>query len=152
MYLNGEFGDRPDDVNAYAASAFFAVDPYASYKKVWQKEYEQGKLIIADRYVTSNAIHQASKLKKEERGDYLNWLFEFEYRLLGLPEPDMVFFLDMPPAYARQLIQDRIGKTEDIHESDQGYLKKCYEAACDVAQKWGWKRINCIHNGTIRND
>ena len=150
MYLNGEFGKKPEDVNPYAASAFFAVDRYASYKKVWQQEYEAGKTILCDRYVTSNAIYQAAKLNPKEREAYLDWLYEFEYKLLGLPAPDAVLFLDMPPKEERELLKNRIGKTKDIHEADESYLQKCYETALAVSEKWNFLRISCIKNGTIR--
>lgn len=150
MYLNGEFGKKPGDVNPYAASTFFAVDRYASYKKVWKTEYEAGGIILSDRYVTSNAIHQAAKLSDAEQDAYLSWLYEFEYQLLGLPVPDAVLFLDMPPLFEMELLHSRKGKTVDIHEADESYLEKCYETALKVSEKWKWTRISCVKSGTIR--
>ena len=94
-YLNGNLGKNPGDVNAYAASMFYAMDRYASYKQDWGGFYEAGGLVIADRYTTSNAVHQASKLPEGERRAFLNWLFQLEYELLGLPAPDLVLYLDM---------------------------------------------------------
>jgi hypothetical protein len=91
MYLSGQFGDKPDDVNPYAASSFYAVDRYASYKTKWGSFYEAGGIVIADRYTTSNAVHQCSKLPPEQWDDFLRWAFDYEYRLLGLPAPDAVF-------------------------------------------------------------
>ena len=91
MYLSGQFGDKPDDVNPYAASSFYAVDRYASYKTRWGSFYEAGGIVIADRYTTSNAVHQCSKLPPEQWDDFLRWAFDYEYRLLGLPAPDAVF-------------------------------------------------------------
>ena len=85
MYLGGEFGTHPGDVNAYAASAFFAVDRYASFQKVWGQYYKDGGLIVSDRYTTSNAVHQASKEPEEKRADFLAWLYDFEYDNLGFP-------------------------------------------------------------------
>ena len=79
MYLGGEFGSHPGDVNAYAASAFYAVDRYASYKKVWGAYYEAGGLVVSDRYTTSNAVHQTSKEPPEKQGEFLKWLYDFEY-------------------------------------------------------------------------
>ena len=79
-YLGGELGKHPGDVNAYAATLFYAVDRYASYKQDWGGFYENGGLIVADRYTTSNAVHQASKLPDGERETYLDWLFDLEYR------------------------------------------------------------------------
>jgi dTMP kinase len=150
MYLQGAFGSKPEDVNPYAASTFFAVDRFASYRSDWKTTYENGGLILADRYTTSNAIHQASKLEGEAQEAYLNWLFDFEYRLMELPKPDLVLFLDMPPLYEGQLLRDRTGKEEDIHEQDKEYLKKCYETASQIAQKENWVRIPCTHQRKIR--
>ena len=78
MYLGGEFGSHPSDVNPYAASTFYAVDRYASYKKVWGEDYRAGKRILSDRYTTSNAVHQTGKLPEEEWEGFLRWLFDFE--------------------------------------------------------------------------
>ena len=151
MYLNGQFGSHPDDVNAYTASTFFAVDRYASYQTEWKDYYENGGLILADRYTTSNAVHQASKLEGEEQENYLNWLFDFEYHIMGIPAPDQVFFLDMPTEAVRNLLEHRQGKTQDIHEKDIPYLKKCYETASRLADRFGWHRIRCTQVNAIRS-
>ena len=82
MYLGGAFGQDVNDVNAYAASSFYSVDRYASYKTLWGCFYHDGGTVIADRYTTSNAVHQCSKLPREEWDAYLAWLFDFEYRKL----------------------------------------------------------------------
>lgn len=152
MYLGGEFGSRPDDVNAYAASSFYAVDRYASFKKDWQADYEHG-VIIADRYTTSNAIHQCSKLPEKEWNAYLNWLFDYEYRLLGIPEPDMVIYLQVDPAVGQRLLAKRYeGHTEkeDIHERDREYLTRCQKAAAFCAEKLGWRTVECTRDGQMR--
>ena len=151
MYLNGQFGSHPDDVNAYTASTFFAVDRYASYQTEWKDYYEQGGLVLSDRYTTSNAVHQASKLEGEEQENYLNWLFDFEYHIMGIPAPDQVFFLDMPTEAVRNLLEHRQGKTQDIHEKDIPYLKKCYETASRLADRFGWHRIRCTQGNAIRS-
>ncbi|HPL53307.1 MAG TPA: thymidylate kinase, partial [Bacillota bacterium] len=157
MYLNGEFGYRPEDVNAYAASTFFAVDRYASYVKEWRTYYENGGIVLADRYTTSNMVHQASKIDDEsERNEYLNWLWDLEFVKLGLPIPDIVIFLDVPTLITNNLISKRYNKItgghkKDIHESDTAYLGKTYLNACRVAEKYGWKRIQCIKDGCLRS-
>ncbi len=147
MYLGGSFGDKAGDVNAYAASTFYAVDRYASYRMKWQKEYESGGIILADRYVTANMVHQAVKLTNpEERENFLKWLWDFEYVKLGLPVPDLVIFLDMDPAVSDRLISARAaedGNSKDIHERDTSYLHRCYEAYSELADKYGWVRIPC---------
>ncbi len=151
MYLKGEFGDKPDDVSAYTASTFFALDRYVSYKKDWQEYYENGGLILADRYTTSNAVHQASKLEGEERDRYLDWMFDYEYRIMELPAPDEVWFLDMPTEAVEDLLIHRTGKTMDIHEKDLPYLKRCYDTATVLANRFGWHRIRCVKDGKIRS-
>lgn len=150
MYLRGEFGKSPSDVNAYAASSFFAVDRCASYLKDWKNFHDSGGIVLIDRYTTSNAIYQASKLHMDKRLEFCAWLFDFEYRLLGLPKPDNVLFLDMPPEYAMKLLAGRLGKTRDIHERDYEYLKECYETAELLTKEYSWDRISCVSNGIIR--
>ena len=156
MYLRGEFGENPQRVNPYAASAFYAVDRYASFQKEWRGFYGRGGLIIADRYTTSNLIHQAVKLKSEAaKEEYANWLCDFEFNRLALPVPDLVFFLDMPPDYSEKLMKTRKNKftgggKKDIHEINQDYLRKSYINACWLAQKYHWHRINCVQNGQIK--
>lgn len=140
MYLAGQFGQHPDDVNAYAASSFYAVDRYASYKKDWGSFYENGGIIVADRYTTSNAVHQASKLDAEEREEFFRWLADFEYGRLGLPRPDLVLWMDMPLELSVANLRRREADTHtkgDIHEVDTGYLAACRQAAAQAAQFYG---------------
>lgn len=147
MYLAGEFGSRPGDVNPYAASAFYAVDRYASWKKVWQDWYRAGGLVLADRYTTSNAVHQTSKLAEDEQGPFLDWLRDFEYEKLGLPAPDLVLLLDVPTDRTEAMLRQRENATRtkgDIHETDSAYLAACRSAARRAAEAWGWTRISCV--------
>ncbi|MEG2137682.1 MAG: thymidylate kinase [Oscillospiraceae bacterium] len=154
MYLGGEFGTHPSDVNPYAASAFYAVDRYASWKKVWGTAYESGTLTLADRYITSNAVHQASKLPSAERPAFWDWLFDFECDKLGLPRPSNVVFLDMPTDKTVRNLRSRETATHthaDIHEVDSAYLALCHETAVEAAAYYGWLRIDCTDiNGNIR--
>ena len=154
MYLGGEFGSRPEDVNAYAASTFYAVDRYASMKQVWGDYYRDGGLMLADRYITSNAVHQAAKVPAQERPAFFEWLFDFECNKLGLPEPDMVIYLDMPTEKAVENLRRRENDTNtkaDIHEVDTAYLTLCRETAGQAADCLGWKRIACVDkNGNLR--
>ncbi len=154
MYLDGQFGAHPSDVNGYAASAFYAVDRYASYKKVWGEWYAQGGLVLADRYTTSNAVHQASKVPAAEREDFFRWLYDFEYDKLGLPRPDQVFYLDVPTGDTVGLLRAREAATHshaDIHEQDTAYLRACREAAGQAADVLGWYRVQCVQNGVLRS-
>ena len=153
MYLHGEFGSRPGDVNAYAASAFYAVDRFASFKKDWGEVYQSGGLIIADRYATSNGIHQCSKLDESLWDEYLAWLEDFEYKKLGIPAPDTVIYLKADTDISQKLMSGRYGGDEskkDIHEGDIEYLKRSQKAAAYCAQKLGWKTVECVKNGKMR--
>ena len=154
MYLGGEFGTHPSDVNAYAASAFYAVDRFASYKKVWGEYYEQGGLIVSDRYTTSNAVHQASKEPEETRGEFLKWLYEFEYDRLGLPKPDLIIYLDVPTDFTEKLMRRReadTNTTADIHEQDLEYLATCRRTGKAAAEFYGWTVIECVRDGAMRS-
>ncbi len=154
MYLSGEFGSRPGDVNPYAASAFYAVDRYASMKKVWGDYYQNGGLILADRYTTSNAVHQSAKLPDGERAEFCRWLDEFEHDRLELPRADPVLYLDMPTDFAVKLLRSReqsTNTTADIHEVDDTYLSTCRTAALQAAQVLGWTVIPCVENGQLRS-
>ncbi|MGI6280191.1 MAG: dTMP kinase [Acutalibacteraceae bacterium] len=153
MYLNGEFGKRADDVNAYAASVFYAVDRYAGYKSDWGEYINGGGTVIAGRYTTSNAVHQTSKLPQSEWKDFLCWLYDFEYNKLGIPKPCKVIFLDMPVSVSQQLLSKRYegdNSKKDIHESDIEYLEKCRKAALFTAEYSGWEIIPCSQNGEPR--
>ena len=154
MYLGGQFGSKPSDVNAYAASAFYAVDRYASYKMDWGQWYEDGGLILSDRYTTSNAVHQASKEPAENRQAFLKWLYEFEYDQLGLPRPDLTIYLDVPTDFTEKMLRGREQATNtkaDIHEKDTQYLATCRECGRDAAAFYGWKVIQCVRDGAMRS-
>ena len=158
LYLSGCFGKNADEVDAYSASTFFAADRFATYRMDWKRDYMDSEtLIIADRYVSSNMIHQASKITGfAEKDKFLDWLYDFEFNLYKIPMPDMTIFLDMPPKYGKLLICGRNNKfsgTEklDIHESDFSYLEKSYENAKYVAEKFGWHTISCIKDDEIRS-
>lgn len=147
LYLNGAFGTHPGDVNAYAASSFYAVDRYASYVQDWGKAYQAGEIILSDRYTTSNAVHQGSKVPEGEREAFFRWLYEYEYDRLGLPKPDLVCYLDMPTDCAVSLLRSREAATHtraDIHERDDGYLAQCRSCAREAAHVLGWQRIPCV--------
>ncbi len=146
MYLNGEIAKNAAEVNAYAASSFYAVDRYASYKIYWEENYKNGDVILASRYVSSNAIHQMGKLPENEWDDYLKWLEDYEYDKLGLPRPDCVIFLDMPVEISQRLMTSRYNGDEskkDIHEANVEYLKGCRRTALYAAGKCGWHIVEC---------
>lgn len=146
MYLAGQFGSKPDDVNAYAASCFYAADRFASFKQHWRHDYENGCIILADRYTTSNAVHQCSKLPKAQWDGYLDWLYDFEFNKLCIPRPDLTVFLDMDIDVSQKLLSNRYNNDadkKDIHERDLEYLSRCRKAAYYSADKLGWCKIRC---------
>lgn len=154
MYLSGAFGTKPDDVNAYAASAFYAVDRFASFRMDWKADYEAGGLILADRYTTSNACHQGSKLPDDELPAYFDWLYDFEYHRLELPRPNLVLYLDveLDVALAQMAERRRVsGESGDIHEKDAAYLGQCLRAGRRAAAHYGWTRIACLRDGKMRS-
>ena len=156
MYLSGEFGTDADKISPYVASTFYAADRFATYKKELEEYYENGGLILADRYTTANMVHQAGKIKdKLERKKFLDWLWDLEFNMYKIPIPTKVFFLNMPIEYSLKLMENRKNKfdknaSKDIHESNKEYLKESYEAACELAKEYNWSEIQCIENGKVR--
>ena len=156
MYLSGEFGTNAQEISPYIASTFYAADRYATFQTGYKKYYEDGGIILADRYTTANMVHQAGKIKdKEERDKFLKWLWDFEFKLYGLPVPTEVFFLNMPTEKALELMKDRKNKFDenakkDIHESNEKHMKDAYEAACDVAKDYNWFEIKCMRDNKLR--
>lgn len=154
MYLGGELGDTPDDVNAYAASSFYAVDRVASYLKDWKKDYENCDYIVADRYVTSNLIYQMTKVKDIERDDFIAWLEDYEYNRLCVPKPDVVIYLDVPPVISQKLMSTRYNGDEskkDIHEKNMNFLLSCRESALYAQQKLGWISLSCADSDNMKS-
>lgn len=150
MYLGGEFGDKPGDVNSYAAGAFYAVDRYASFKKDWQADYQNGVAILAGRYATSNLLYQMEKLPEDRWEDYIAWVEDFEYVKLGLPKPDRVIFLDMPVEVSQKLLSKRYEGREDrkdLHERDARFLESCARCARFAAHRLGWRTVLCAEGG-----
>ena len=154
MYLAGEFGSNPDDVNAYAASVLYAVDRFASYKKDWGSYYESGGTVLAGRYVTSNAIHQASKLPECEKKDFIDWLCDLEYKKIGIPKPDLVIYLQVPVEASQKMLSGRYDgddNKKDIHEKDVEYQNLCRKTADYAADLLGWEKVACYKNGAMRS-
>ena len=153
MYLNGVFGKNPRDVNAYAASTFYGVDRFASFRMDWGEYYKGGGLILSDRYTTSNAVHQGAKVPEPELGAFLDWLYDFEFRILELPRPDLVLYMDIDLASAERQMRARESETRtaaDIHEADLDYLRRCLWAGGAAADRFGWRRIPCVEGGKMR--
>lgn len=156
MYLSGEFGENAKEISPYVASTFYAADRYATYKKDLKEYYENGGIILADRYTTASMVHQTGKITDEqEREKFLNWLFDLEFNIYGLPVPTEVFFLNMPPKKVEELIKNRENKfthsdKKDIHERDAKHLEDSYNAACSLVNKYDWNEIKCVKDDVIR--
>lgn len=157
MYLRGDFGDKPSDVNPYISSTFYSVDRFASFKTSWEDFYNDGGIIVADRYTTSNMVHQASKIQDlKEKDTYLDWLWDLEFIKFSLPVPDIVIFLNISPEYTLKLMENRNNKItgeekKDIHEKDERYLHQTYENALYVTNKYDWKKIDCVKDNKLRS-
>ncbi|SCK04298.1 Thymidylate kinase [uncultured Clostridium sp.] len=155
MYLRGDFGSNPNEVSPYVASTFYAADRYASFKTKWEKFYNEGGIIISDRYTTSNMVHQAAKMGEEEKEKFLNWLCDLEFNLYGIPEPDQVIFLDVDPMVSQQLMKNRLNKItgeeeKDIHESNEEYLVNSYNNSLKIADKYRWNKVKCTEGVSLR--
>lgn len=154
-YLGGKFGNNAEEIDPKVASVFYALDRYGSYKtRDWGKVYDNGGNIVFARYITSNILHQASKYHTfEEKKAFIDWLYDFEVGLLGLPKEDCVILLDMPPEVGQKLKQKRLeeqhglsssGGVVDIHEDNKEYLYHSYQTALEVCDYLGWKRVSCV--------
>ena len=156
MYLAGEFGKRAESVNAYAASVLYSIDRFASFKTEWEEFYNNGGIVISDRYTISNMIHQVPKiLDEKEKEKYLEWLVDLEWGKIGIPKPDIVFFLDIPFEFSQKLMKNRENKItgekeKDIHEKDKNYLKNVYKMAKKLSIKYGWNVISCVNGDKLR--
>lgn len=155
MYLNGDFGKDPNDVNPYVSSTFYAVDRYASYKTKWGEFYNNGGIIISDRYTTSNMVHQAAKINNDEKEKFLDWLYDLEFNIYGIPKPDEIIFLDVDPEVSQELMKDRKNKftgeeAKDIHESNKEYLINSYNNSLYIEDKYNWKVIKCCKDNKLR--
>ena len=156
MYLAGEFGKTAESVNAYAASVLYSVDRFASFKTEWEEFNNDGGIVISDRYTISNMIHQVPKISdKSEQSKYLDWLIDLEWEKIGIPKPDVVFFLDIPFEISQKLMKNRENKItgekeKDIHEKDKNYLKNAYEVAKELSLKYNWNVVSCVNEDKLR--
>ena len=144
-YLGGELGSL-NEISAYAASTFYSVDRYATYRRHMKEDYENGCIFLLDRYTTANMYHQTTKLPRAEWDSFLNWLEDLEYNKLELPKPDLVLYLDMRPQTAKRLMEARYHGDEskkDLHESNFQYLLSCRDAALYAAERCGWQVLEC---------
>lgn len=152
MYLDGRLSERPGEISPKAASLLYAVDRFCSFKSGWEKYYADGALILSDRYVTSNMVFQGAKVPRDRRGEFVEWVKKTEYGLFGLPEPDLVLYLDMDPETSRKLTHERAectGQCEDIHEIDLDYRREVFFTGRELAQSQGWTVVSCTDGGVL---
>ncbi len=155
MYLNGDFGDSKS-LTAKQANSLYAVDRLCTMQLL-KPHIENGGSIIFDRYVSSSMLHQAGLIDNlKEKDDFLDYVDNFEFNILGLPRPTIVFFLDVPVAISQKLANAReklkSGNANDIYENDTNHLINAYNSGKYVAKKYNWQIINCIDSeGTLRS-
>lgn len=149
MYLRDKsFGNNPDEIDPYVVSSFYAVDRAADYYRVdgkgWKKYYDEGYIIVADRYTTANMVHQAKKVtNRKDKMKILEWIEDHEYNVLGLPKPDMIVFLNLDPKFS-QASMKKSNKNLDLHEANLDYLIGSNDNAKEVAKIYDWEVIDCV--------
>lgn len=152
-YLNGDYGANAETINPYVTTSFFAVDRFSSYLEDWKKYYEEGYILIIDRYVTSNLLFQSTKMDSErEMKMFLDWNIDLEYDKGGLPKPDCVIYLDLANEISQRNLEKRNksvnhkSKSEvDIHEESKEYLDKVRNNGRKLCKYLGWIVVDCTH-------
>ena len=149
-YLKGNLGNR-EDIGPYAISSFFAMDRFYIYHNKLKKDLENGKIVLLDRYTTSNLIYQGSFF--EDKEEFLDYITDYEYNKLGLKKPDLVIFLKLDKSIAKELRKNRDneGVEGDINEEDSSFLDKVYDNSLYVADKYNFKIIECSKDGVLRS-
>lgn len=160
MYLNGEIKEKAEDVSAKAASILYAVDRYITYKKEMEEEYtSKDKVIVLDRYVASNIIHQGAKLIKAEGEagfeEFINWLNKLEHEDFEIPKADITIYLNVPVDYTIKLRENRAnkitgGEKQDIHEASESHLRDASKAGLTAAKLLNWNVIECVEDDAMR--
>ncbi len=148
-YLNGDFGNNAEDINPYVASSFYAVDRFA-HSHILKQALSEGKIIIADRYVSSNLAHQGGKfIEAEERRAYMQWQYDFEHEKARLPKPTLNIILHVPTEISMQLVTDR-GNKKDLHEKDEHHLRRAEETYLELANLFpNTELIECVENNQL---
>ncbi len=147
LYLDGKLSSSASEIDAYQSSVLFAVDRFCTMKQL-EKEIDRDTVVVFDRYVSSNMLHQGGKIKDEkELEKFLKWLEDFEFNVMKIPRPDKIFFLSVTPEITRTLMEGRehkSGTKKDIHEGDEDHLKNAYNTGMKISGMFGWEVINCV--------
>ena len=151
-YLKGNLGKK-EDIGPYAISSFYALDRFYAYHMELKDALNSGKIVLLDRYTTSNLIYQGSLFEREKRDEFLNYITDYEYNRLGLKKPDLVIFLKLDKNFANTLRKNRDteGVEGDINEKENAFLDKVYDNSLYVADKYNFKIIECSKDGVLRS-
>jgi dTMP kinase len=151
-YLRNDFGR----INAYLAATLFAVNRFEAKEKItkWLKE---GKVVVLNRYVTANLIHQAANLDQGEREEFKKWVAKLEYEVFGMPKPDLVIFINMPVELAVKMIKHKsakdrkylAGAKKDLLESDLLHQKEALREVMKTAKNM---KVAKIIDTTVRGE
>lgn len=158
MYLKGELGKDPCSLNPYMCSMFFTVDRAIQYmKNIKDILNKDDSIVVCDRYISANLIHQGAKIKDiEERHKFYDWCYEFETETIGLPREAVTIILSLPVEISQKLMSVRYNgdsSKKDIHENSIAYLKECYDTSMDVykhlkSKGFAWEMVDCKDKDT----
>ncbi|MCK5466534.1 thymidylate kinase [Candidatus Parcubacteria bacterium] len=154
-FLNGEFGDAPN-TNPYLASVLYAADRWETKNKI-EKWLREGKIVILDRYSSSNQIHQGGKISDpKKRKQFLDWLEEMEFNVFKIPKPDLIIFLNVPYKISKKLLTKKVSRNyiksakNDKVEKSRIYQESSYLQSLNLVKKYNnWTEINCVKNNEL---
>lgn len=153
-YLKGNYGNI-SNLSPYFVNSLYAQDRAITWNTMLKSSYDNGDIIVLDRYTTSSLIYQSSSIEDtKEREDFINYVYDYEYNKLGLPVPDIVIFLHAPFELAQKLKNARksnSGVDNDIYERDNIFMKKVSDNANYIANKYNWDYIECSNNNEMRS-
>ena len=154
-FLNNEFGDAPK-TSPYLASVLYAADRWEAKNKI-EKWLKEGKIVILDRYSSSNQIHQGGKISDpKKRKEFLNWLEEMEFNVFKIPKPDLIIFLNVPYKISKKLLTKKVSRgyiksaKNDKVEKSRVYQESSYQQSLNLVKKYNnWLEINCVKNNEL---
>ena len=153
-YLQGDLG-KIENLSPYMVNSLYAVDRAVVWNKHLREQWQQGKIVLLDRYTTSSLIYQSALITDpKEKRDFIDYVCEFEYEKIGIGKPDDVIFLHAPFDLVTEMRNARkmnAGVTNDIHESDLEFMKKVYESAMFVADYLGWSAVQCNNGNQMKS-
>lgn len=152
-YLKGNYG-KISELSPYFVNSLYAQDRAITWITGLKQEYDKGSIIVLDRYTTSSLIYQSSVIEDEkEREEFINYIYDYEYHKLGIPEPDIVIFLHAPFEVIKELKSKRKqndGIKNDIHERDLAFMKNVSDTSTSIANKFNWSYVECTEEDRMR--